>query len=1545
MKGIPMRGSTWWLLLGLLLGAISSSAQELYLRSSTPAGVRVTFATNTTPIVLTTDNPHGLKPDDVVGVYGLCMPTSANGVWRVKAVDSPTTFSIKKMTGEDVAGNGDWDPCYDASLGYHGTPPKFAGKLLPYSLIAHPRIMLDGPTGAATRKVSLGVHNGLVNIAVQSQVATVTTSYDHQLQSGNSIGVWNSGVNNLNGTYVITVISPTRYSFTTNASNGVYSNAGMRISALAHANNPIWNRIVQITNSFTTDNYYRNFRGLSQLNVHAIMALRWFIDPAFTAGRDAALYHLANFERIGGVSFPCDEKQVWCGNGDTDYMSLYLKAFGLTYTIMRDYIQTNWTEAQRVSLRNKVFADRADSCSAPTPLPNVVAKGTARGGGTQSIILSEEASEVDGHYTDVFVEIISGPGAGQRRRITGYTGSTRQATIDTAWAQTPTSASGYRILASIVSYSNGSIVGKLTRWQSDPDPEQRISAGDGLYVGTFGESYNLTVVTSVTSDTTLTATGGNGASQPTIFWKVGAWRDGQCGAMWFIKHHPAGFGWNWRDYPVQGGVAYGDSGNTAYTKAIGFLSVALAMAEDDPRAVELAQQVWSFYYDNQLRFAMHYHTGFTQSGAFYTFSRTSIDVPFTVLLMQRSVAGWPDLGGRSPYISMHLPFLMYGFYPISKPVGAGTQGNCYGIAPDASCPMRWGTEAFDNELSAYNPAGAGLFNLAAALNSGSDLSRYWMSWLQAVNYSAAASTDFLWSAFFAIDPNITPLDYRNLPLQQLFRQSSASLCQAVVGASCVPSQQAGGWISRSGWTNPADSLVAMFAYDFWGDHSLSQAGAYQIHKGGFLVAGDAGSPHGFGASDDATKRDSMIELGGGANMQGGYELKQYSDADIQRWAGTDPGGVASNEYVYSMVELAKTYRATIGAQRVQRHMAHLKKAGTEDIVVLYDDIQTSRGARHRGQIHYMNNGGTREGVTSCTGGCANLNTSREIHSDNTRFPMTTKILAPGGNLRVYVDSGLQCQGTQTYDNGDCSSGEGGYPGGQGFTFRVSYCGSTDGASCNDLSRETEALVVHKLGSSMNDTLLTTVPLNQDANWAGVQTADKAVLFARKGKLLENAVFDTQGADSLQYLLAGLAPGLYQVTLNGSVIAGSPFTVAPNDNSLYFYGAAGRVEVSRVQLQAALAAKPAELTYFATFKDPQPPGLTLRITSINGDELSTTVTAADPWVQVTPGSGITPFTVVVTPNASGLAEGDYGSAVNISSAGVPNSPLRVPVSLKVSGELPELRFSPHRLRFQGTTSTDPDAAVLSLTTTTGQALGVTIRTDALPPWLTVNASSLPLPGTVTVTARTKGMIPGIYLGSLLVESVMIRNSPAIVLVELTVLDSGGMELTAAAVNAARTQLGLTYGRRNLDGNTVCQIKWSREADFSILAGQLQDTGGPAYRHAVIGRDAPLSQNTPYFVRVDCGPQFTVQSARTAPNASQLALPLGFGAHHLPGFTKLLFDVSHVGLNQSSPQILPCAQGCRGLLWKSTDRLVELRRTLQDAAGTPLATGSPHYTVPR
>lgn len=92
-----------------------------------------------------------------------------------------------------------------------------------------------------------------------------------------------------------------------------------------------------------------------------------------------------------------------------------------------------------------------------TPQAPDLHRGTAQAGGASSITLSVSGSQtllgdvktIDNYYQGMRIEIISGTGSGQLRRIASYVGSTKVATVDSAWTTQPDGTSVYSIVSPI----------------------------------------------------------------------------------------------------------------------------------------------------------------------------------------------------------------------------------------------------------------------------------------------------------------------------------------------------------------------------------------------------------------------------------------------------------------------------------------------------------------------------------------------------------------------------------------------------------------------------------------------------------------------------------------------------------------------------------------------------------------------------------------------------------------------------------------------------------------------------------------------------------------------------------------------------------------------------------------------------------------------------------------------------------------------------------------------------------------------------------------
>jgi hypothetical protein len=70
-----------------------------------------------------------------------------------------------------------------------------------------------------------------------------------------------------------------------------------------------------------------------------------------------------------------------------------------------------------------------------------------QGGSSLTATLDPAASAIDAYYAGLFIALTGGTGAGQVRRILGYTGATKVAQVDTPWLTNPVAGTTYRLVA------------------------------------------------------------------------------------------------------------------------------------------------------------------------------------------------------------------------------------------------------------------------------------------------------------------------------------------------------------------------------------------------------------------------------------------------------------------------------------------------------------------------------------------------------------------------------------------------------------------------------------------------------------------------------------------------------------------------------------------------------------------------------------------------------------------------------------------------------------------------------------------------------------------------------------------------------------------------------------------------------------------------------------------------------------------------------------------------------------------------------------------
>ena len=151
----------------------------------------------------------------------------------------------------------------------------------------------------------------------------------------------------------------------------------------------------------------------------------------------------------------------------------------------------------------------------------------------------------------------------------------------------------------------------------------------------------------------------------------------------------------------------------------------------------------------------------------------------------------------------------------------------------------------------------------------------------------------------------------------------------------------------------------------------------------------------------------------------------------------------------------------------------------------------------------------------------------------------------------------------------------------------------------------------------------------------------------------------------------------------------------------------------------------------------------------------------------------------------LSAGTYTGSITISSTGVANSPITIPVTLQVTAG--SLTLGSSSLTFAYTAGGSNPAAQTVAVTSSGSALNFTAAANsgtAGTSWLSVTPGSGTTPGSLSIAVNGANLSPGTYTGTVQVTSPSAGNSPATINVTLSV--SGGT-ITATPAPAA----GLTF----------------------------------------------------------------------------------------------------------------------------------------------------------
>ena len=187
-------------------------------------------------------------------------------------------------------------------------------------------------------------------------------------------------------------------------------------------------------------------------------------------------------------------------------------------------------------------------------------------------------------------------------------------------------------------------------------------------------------------------------------------------------------------------------------------------------------------------------------------------------------------------------------------------------------------------------------------------------------------------------------------------------------------------------------------------------------------------------------------------------------------------------------------------------------------------------------------------------------------------------------------------------------------------------------------------------------------------------------------------------------------------------------------------------------ETMLTAAPAgvNFTYQIGTSAPQPIALTVGSTGASvGVGVTTEATnggAGPSWLSVSPTSGITPVNLSTSINPSGLAVGDYSANIKLTAPGAANSPMTVPVTLKITDK-PVVQLSATSLTFHHQTGGSTPAGEMVVISNAGSPLpaGITVTANG-GNWLNATPSSTSTPAALYVSVDPGTLVPGDYTGT-------------------------------------------------------------------------------------------------------------------------------------------------------------------------------------------------------
>lgn len=799
------------------------------------------------------------------------------------------------------------------------------------------------------------------------------------------------------------------------------------------------------------------------------------------------------------------------------------------------------------------------------------------------------------------------------------TGGGGSSTAFCAWSGSVYVATQYTVFATITIASTAAGVSGATTTVTGINTNftSTLHVGDGILGSNNAPSLVFSglanyesYVSAVNSDTSATVINSGGVSAsttvPSMYYYLPKWNaptNTMCGWEWWAQQQ-AGFPGSQPIINPPGGGNYnvssigpGSGGNTNWPMtswAVLDTAVVAATGGSETRATTDLAVTFGATVDYSLGYLLNSFSGFGQSGATYDKDENAQGSYSWAYFVTQSFPTYPSMDLTGPWATDGVRQWMFGQYPDSNGIDSGyslwyLQYTNQSSVASIGYPGMFGITNAGMSLSpalAYNPAVC-----ATAPNCPA---QYYRNYLEnATSQSNRWGGNGMLQEFAAEQvlhnaPTIVSTDYRVQPPNYAFIQTSQPTCVALTGGACPVKFHQDAVISRGntsgetykGWSNQADTFVYHGSRSAMSDYYGPGETTLGIYKTGWLLYDDVSTPGqvptGYDMSiigdtpcigacpvtrTNYTTANSESVYGGTPGM---IPITAWSSANHGSWPTSY--GDQNGNYACDMSDISGLYNQVqlgITISHANRGMCHSKQAGQDEFIFDFLSMAATAPTVMETHLHYLNNGQTQANPTRTTGTTTYLG-GGVIKSVQSGGQIGT---APAQNsgLMTYIYS----PGTITV-NDDCVGLAGGqcspastYPGGIGYSHRFTVSG---GASVGASVGAMDVVICHHIMKNLTDTTFNPVPLDPDANWTGVQcgasTSSAVALFARGG-VTHAAItgFTTTHSGTAQYLFAGLTPGSYAVTIGGTPVSGSPFTVAANDNSIEFESTAGSVSIN------------------------------------------------------------------------------------------------------------------------------------------------------------------------------------------------------------------------------------------------------------------------------------------------------------------------------------------------------------------------------------------------